>query len=519
VHIAVGVFFILFSLIILNNMQVGFSRIPGLDVYAELEAILEIKKSGHWELENESHNSVTPYPGVHLLAAGLNLISGIRLTQMAIWGGFYFRLVLLAVFYVICRRLLPTRQSIFFCLIGFVFLWQVSHQARFGRFPYSNILFFIFTFITLVGYHKKKMIILAILLPSIVLSHPFSRVVTLLFIISIFVTYNLLVWEHPYEDRIKMPSLEKPQLYSISTILLFITLIIFHIMYIKFSSSNLLFLAIYNGAEFISEGINVFSGQPGVNQGSTVATSQISYQIRNKIFVHLQILLVGFTLAIGIVGIQDFSDSLLYSILVFLGMLAIGNVFIYMFDIVHIFRFTVFFWPLMLIICCYILSSYSFEVLSIILILLIVTSSIFGYYPQLYDTEIESGSDTPGVPPKYDRYLTEQMRSTSDFPIRGGTIVSNDYIELAFYKSDFRFYNDIGFYESRYQSDITYDWFITGKADIGHIFARTGNDDDYGITTDQLDKYDQCSNLNKVSTNGAVRIFRISGKDCSYSSL
>ncbi|QCD64783.1 MULTISPECIES: hypothetical protein [Halomicrobium] len=388
-------------------------------------------------------------------------------------------------------------------MIPMPFLYQIIVPSGYGRFPLSVAYFFMFI-LFLINIHRnwerRYMYLSMILIFPLVLSHPFTRVYSAIAALSFSAGVVLSLKRTKIETRSKaIVGIIDPYR------LVFLTLLILslsHIILVSFRSSNALFVVLQSLTQF---------GEPVVNAQANAQEFQHSIlswpSVRDYLFVYFQLLLIGMVYIICVLGTRVYNNTMKNSVVILITSMLLLNIPIYIFDVVNIFRFTVFFWPIAIIVSAPIVSKNLGRKLLALLIVVLVVSNIAGIYPHMYDNSLPSPSSNVESPPNYDRFTKDHERAVTKFTVFKGKILANDYYKMLLLTGPGEVYSHPKSYSNLSSLD-NYDWFLVGSKDSEYIYMRSV-DQQYNVTNHDRSNYQSATHMLKVYENGNSTAFKI----------
>jgi len=469
----------------------GPNNIFGLDVYFELFATQNVNG---WHLADAIKNTVTPYPMVHMWGAILNAITAIKLAEIAKWSGLYLSVLILIFYFLIGKFLFKSERIVLLAGLGFIFL--AKWYASFGRFSFSLVIFYICVYFVIrhsysdLNHYIFLLIILIILLPAMIFSHPLTRLVFLIFLISFLILYKIFSEKISY--MLKKAGIFCNDLRNIKTIPPII---------IIFGGLLLLLFVIYSPySSQLIYGIKIIFHKTDYQPGLGFSVSN-----RYKIFNYGQmffIVLFYLTLYRNRKLIKNFH---LWLMVFFSIVLILINIPIYLTGIVNIWRITLFLWPMLLLPIAFIIwRSRKNNLLSFLIIGLILVN-ICGYPPFIYDHSLEPDYHYG----EYKMVLPNSIKLPIKTFNMSGEIVGDHYVSIAhlYYKGR-PVIVDNHFYVDKFRKTTSYSWFIFTQEDFKCIFCRECSER-LRVTPKIHSEYQNTPQLFRLYNNGEVEIYKI----------
>lgn len=473
---------------------VGFTGMFGLDNYYELNAMNYLLEIGKWVPYPQVIDTVSGYPAAHILGVSLQLITTLKIEQFMLLFS-----TLIGIFTLIFIMLIgkttykDDKVTLFFSLgLSFIFL---SAYMNYGRMILSIILFFIIVFLILRNHRQKISFTILIVLSMVTLlyAHPMAPIILLIFVIM-FIFLKFLfdkgLFKHIFGKVSNVNSTDKINI-SLNFGLLLAVLILAYFTFVSLWQQNLL--------------LNTFNVLTGVNASQTVGTASAT-PLSWQIFLFGQIA-IGLLLTIIFIKYRNLINNYSSSFFVIFGSgLAIFSFVSYVLgqDIV---RFTIFFWPFVLLPFAYIVEkSGKSKILSIIIVLFIVIN-ISGYYMDTYDSALQPQLGS------WRMYVTEQEMVAVETIHPEGYVLSNHYIKMAVmtYSSGVNLPGSSFYFEDyKDPSKSSYknlNYFFFEKDDLNNLFIR--GEGSLKVPYETYLDYQNTVDMERIYDNGAVETYKI----------
>jgi hypothetical protein len=486
----------------------------GLDSYFELGMIGDILRTGHWELRSTVRSTVLPYPLLHIAAASLQLVTGISASAFALGVGVLSYVIPVSMFGCAAKRffndwrlVLSTTTAV--ALTG-VYIRSIGH---FSRFWYSIIIFSM-AFWCVIKIIDRSILwrdttVLLILLFGAIFTHPLTRVI----LITLFLAYASVASGQRIDQRVRdrlgiagrtlsilrlFPTNIQPQLPSASIfrylIVLGAVLISIHSVFLIWTPSSSIYTTIGIVTSIFtpaSSSLPAFGSGGGESPGLG-----LTVPLRRKFYNYGMLFLVLVFLTAATWARNRIERLDLHVLTVFSGFVLFGNVFIYYFDIVGIFRVFVFVWPALLFAGFKSIDRMGGTRIVSIFLVVFVIINLAGVSPFLYDRAVEPDNR------QFERKLTEQQVAAVQHTEYEGRVLGNHYILSAF-RGESR---DITSQSEPYRDPDKlqqFDWIFLTESDKTHLLIR--GEQPGGVNVDMINSDPK---LQRVYDNGGVFIFR-----------
>jgi hypothetical protein len=245
--------------------------------------------------------------------------------------------------------------------------------------------------------------------------------------------------------------------------------------------------------------INIFRGLESAQEVGTATQTSINW----RIFLYgqgLLALIFGLTFIRYRKNVKNYNAFILMLFGVFIGLFSFV-MYILGLDLI---RYTIFYWPAILLSSSYILlKSKMAKILSVLLILFIIVN-MSGYYMDSYNQNFD--------PPlgQWHMSITPQEETSVVTMNVSGRIVSNQYIYMAIKKHSQK--NDIvienpNYFLSGYKNSSSVNYFYVDKEDLFNAFLR--GQTPFKVPYETYLDYSKTQHLQEIYDNGEINVFKI----------
>lgn len=178
--------------------------------------------------------------------------------------------------------------------------------------------------------------------------------------------------------------------------------------------------------------------------------------------------------------------------------------FVYLFDLVNLFRFFMFIWPLLLLPTAYVIQKSNWNKLLSLLLVGFVVVNMCGYHTIQYDRSLSPNY----LNGEHDRKIQIQTKAPVLKFNFTGRLVGNHYFAMVFegYK-DKEIQGDIDFYLKDYKKENKFSWLFLNKKDHSYISIRGGNPLRRRVGEDLYNSYQLF--FDKTYVNGKTEIYKV----------
>jgi len=499
--IFVEIFLLFFSLQLVNVMYAGLDNVFGLDTYYELNAVQLIIDQGKWGPSGYyAVTTVHPYPAIHILAATVSEITGIRAINLAKWMGGLFYLLSLTFYFILGNLIFKNKKVTLLASLGFIFLWAYVDRSAFGRMSLSMLLFFAFFYIIVkdsYSSHNKYFLPSTIILAVVVFTHPVTRAVVVGFLFIFLLSYKLFFgkWKFiPKRLGVNICNVNATTIPKRTLITLAIATLLGIIIYFYFYPGNLTYLL-----RTILGHNPVYQYKPGF---------AISVPIQYKLFDYGQLAFLILFIVLIYKKKKTVKNFYPYVLILFALFLLVINVFIYFYlsPTLNLFRLFIFIWPMLLFPTAYAVQKTDKKKLLSFLIIGFIFVNMCGYHVFQYNRSRQ---------PDYSRgeydlkvsLCTQLAVMSQEYK---GEIVGNHYFAMAFIGHKNKIvHEDLHFYLGDYKNEKKYSWFFLSEKDREHIFVRiTGKNFIHEEVTERAYQNYQVR-MDKTYSNGEAEIYKL----------
>lgn len=477
---------------------VGYNGIFGLDTYYELSLIHEIVNTGYWVPYTlfGPADTVSGYPMIHFLGSILSVTTNIKIEYLSLVISTLLNVIILLMFILIGKNTFKNDRVTLLSCLGFIFLFLFV-DLSFVRTTISLCYFFMAFYLMMKKRDVKISFLIIMILIAMIYSHPIAPVVLLIFTVILLIFNKIYDYKDiPILNRLTNVfnfKLNKEKHINSNLFLLCSVLIVAYFVYISVWQQQQLLVT-----------FNILKGIETVHSvGSGVGTP-----LNWRIFLYGQlVMMIVFTLMfLGSKKARKNSNSVL---LMFFGInLAIISFIAYLFNLDMI-RFTVFYWPFILLSSSYVIFNFKSKIKTILsfTIILFIVFNMAGYSINTYDMNY--------LPPSgicYE-YTTVQENAAVSSIQPNGYIVSNQYFNMItlLRNESTNLPDAYDFFIEGYKGPNKYkytpNYFFVEKDDIRSLFIRgAGN---LNLPYDTYLKYQNSTYLLKIYDNGKVNVFNI----------